>query len=416
MVELDEKVAQALKRALGADWRGQHFVVACSGGRDSVTLLHLVRLCVPPSHLTVAHFNHGLRGDASDADERFVAALSERLGIACAIGRATVRRRGEGALRKERRAFLRNVAAQRSSQFILTAHHLDDQLETFFMRLLRGTGVEGLSGMRLKSGQFIKPLLEVSRSEIQVANFSYREDASNADRSYLRNKVRHDLIPVYLALTDSFGGSQSFFDRFRGLTEELATVRAELRKMAGRRARLLWTETPGWIRMESVAFDALSQTWKHHMLRLLLRKLRIRRPTRNELKRIISELTGRQKRCDLLGGATAVYSYGHFFFQNRLQKRALSTFSADALGVEWEAASFRGSELRLARAGDRFRGKRFFRYLQEKRIPRPERSVLPVLVEKTTQRIIWHPLIEVKGVHLSKNVFSYTFLDTPLHP
>lgn len=162
----------------------------------------------------VAHFNHQLRGRASDADEHFVQAAARRLKLRCEIGRGDVKRFAkeqgisiEMAGRQLRHEFLAKTARRLKCSVIATAHHADDQVELFFLRLLRAAGGEGLAGMkwsavspadaRVRIG---RPLLEVSRAELlefaEKNKIRFREDASNASRDFLRNRIRHELLPL----------------------------------------------------------------------------------------------------------------------------------------------------------------------------------------------------------------------------
>ncbi len=164
--------------------------------------------------LTVAHFNHRLRGRSSDADEKFVRASAEKLDLPFVSDSADVKdvaKAGglsiEMAARRCRHEFLARVARERGIQRIAMAHHADDQVELFFLRLLRGAGTQGLSGMKLDAAapwdsevRLIRPLLECAREQIvsfaRAAGVRYREDASNWSDEFLRNRVRHDLLPL----------------------------------------------------------------------------------------------------------------------------------------------------------------------------------------------------------------------------
>lgn len=191
-------------------------VVAVSGGLDSMVLLHaLHRLAaVHRWKLHVAHFNHGLRGRASGQDAAFVRRWAKRLALPCTIGKADVRKearaRGlsvEMAARDLRHAFLAEVAMKFRAHTVALAHHADDQVELFFLRLLRGSGSEGLGGMRWKSPSpsrpsvaLIRPLLDMPKETLangaRDAGLAYREDASNASMEFQRNRVRRELLPL----------------------------------------------------------------------------------------------------------------------------------------------------------------------------------------------------------------------------
>lgn len=183
---------------------GDGVVVGVSGGADSVALLHILhRLGFP---VTAAHLNHAIRNAEADADEAFVKTLCKQLGVECITQKTDV-----PALAKEKRISLEMAARNARHAFfrtfggawIVLAHHADDQLETFFLRAARGTGLEGLGGMRackkLAAMHLLRPMLGIRRTEIlhwlKTEGLEWREDASNADESIPRNFVRHQILP-----------------------------------------------------------------------------------------------------------------------------------------------------------------------------------------------------------------------------
>ena len=197
--------------------RGARVLVAVSGGADSVALLHILRALEARGELSVAgvgHFNHGLRGADADADERFCAELAASLGIPFESGRgdvaAAARTRGrsiEDAARTLRYAFLREAADRRQAEVIAVGHTLDDQAETFLLRLMRGAGPGGLAGIRPRSERVVRPLLDVSRNDLRAYvtenALPFREDATNADVRIPRNQIRHEVIPFLQRSTSS---------------------------------------------------------------------------------------------------------------------------------------------------------------------------------------------------------------------
>jgi tRNA(Ile)-lysidine synthase len=208
-----ERVGAAIE-ALGAG--GHRVVVAVSGGPDSTALLvalHALRR-KSAADVAVAHANHALRGQASDADEQFVRELCSRLHVPIACRRLPVgidaRDRDEGieaTARRLRRAFFAEAAMELNARFVATAHTADDQAETVLHRIVRGTGLAGLAGIparrELTAGvSLIRPLLAIRRTEVleflaargQLA----REDLSNRDLRFTRNRLRHEVLP-YLA-------------------------------------------------------------------------------------------------------------------------------------------------------------------------------------------------------------------------
>ena len=180
---------------------GQHLLVGVSGGPDSVALLDvLVKLGHRPH---IAHLNHQLRGAESDADAEFVRRLASQHGLPVTIESQSVAP-DEEACRQARLAFFERVAEATGIPTLVLAHNSDDQVETFLLRLIRGAGPTGLSGMRadrqIGRVRVVRPLLEVSRVEIleylNAQGLNCREDSSNANRRFLRNRIRHELLPL----------------------------------------------------------------------------------------------------------------------------------------------------------------------------------------------------------------------------
>lgn len=192
-------------------------VVAVSGGADSMALLHLL-VCLNRHEgwtlrLHVAHLNHQLRGEAAEQDAAFVQAVSDDLGLPCTMDARDVaqaaRERSIGVEevgREERYAFLERVCLQTGARIVATGHHADDNAETILQRILRGTGLRGLSGIPrtrvvspLSDVTIIRPLLRHRRSELRDflldQGISFREDYSNAQNEPTRNRLRNELIP-----------------------------------------------------------------------------------------------------------------------------------------------------------------------------------------------------------------------------
>jgi len=196
--------------------RGESAVVAVSGGVDSMVQLHLLHALTQEFgwKLSVAHFNHQLRGRASEADERLVRAAARQLKLPCDMGRAKVREHArrtgvsvEMAARELRHTFFARCARKRKAQVIVLAQHANDQVELFLMRLLRGSSGDGLGGMKWSSCspadkrvRLVRPLLDCWKEQLiahaKVEQISYREDASNASAEFERNWVRQTLLPV----------------------------------------------------------------------------------------------------------------------------------------------------------------------------------------------------------------------------
>lgn len=193
--------------------KGQIVLIGLSGGADSVALLEV--LChfskEYQSRIVIAHLNHCLRGEESDNDEQLAIALAQKYGCEIVVESADVKAYCEknklcleDGARELRYSFFERVAKEKKVNRIAVAHHQDDNIETFLMRVIRGSGVKGLSGIPYirALGEFliVRPFLDVSRKDImqfiQDKGLVYREDASNKENDMTRNKVRNILIPM----------------------------------------------------------------------------------------------------------------------------------------------------------------------------------------------------------------------------
>ncbi|MBP7830605.1 MAG: tRNA lysidine(34) synthetase TilS [Kiritimatiellae bacterium] len=195
---------------------GEHLLLAVSGGADSTALAAALAEWRPrlKLKLTLAHLNHGMRGADADADAEFVRRLARRLRAGFVLGRADVpglsRKKGisiEMAAREARYDFLARAARRAGADAIATAHTADDQAETVLLRLARGAGPQGLAGIpcRAEHGGMpvIRPMLDVTRAQVEAflkrRGLAWREDATNRNPEHLRNRVRHEILPLLAA-------------------------------------------------------------------------------------------------------------------------------------------------------------------------------------------------------------------------
>ncbi|MBI4590009.1 MAG: tRNA lysidine(34) synthetase TilS [Candidatus Rokubacteria bacterium] len=202
-----EKVFQAIRRH-GMLIGGEIVLVGVSGGADSVALLHALLAIRPRLTLTlhVIHVNHGLRPEA-DSEAAFVEALGRLLDVRVTVERVHVRQAAgqslEAQARAERYAAFRKWSTALGASRVALGHTADDQAETVLMRLLEGAGPRGLAGIPPVRGRYIRPLIETRRREIEVelrrAGRTWTEDRSNRDLKFLRNRIRHDLLPFLAA-------------------------------------------------------------------------------------------------------------------------------------------------------------------------------------------------------------------------
>jgi tRNA(Ile)-lysidine synthase len=264
--------------------RGDRILVAVSGGPDSVALLSILSVLAPARNLSLraAHFNHGLRGDESEEDARFVEAFcrrmnigltSERLPLVDAHGALQVQGRSlQEAARDARYAALTRIADAVEADKIAVGHTADDQAETLLMWMLRGAGLSGLSGIPLvRESRIIRPLLEVGRDEIVAYlhehELPFRRDSSNDIPRYLRNRIRRDLLPVLKRFNPSI---------VEVLTRQATILRDEnewLERLTEEQARKLTIErsTDGLL-VDHQGLIALPSALQRRVLRLLIKQ------------------------------------------------------------------------------------------------------------------------------------------------
>jgi tRNA(Ile)-lysidine synthase len=217
---------------------GDKILVTVSGGIDSVVLLDLL---ISAGYMTgVAHCNFRLRGEESEADEAFVKSIAAREGLEFYRQdfktEEYAREQGvsvQMAARDLRYTWFEEIRARHDYDLIATAHNQDDVLETFFVNLSRGTGIRGLTGIAPVSGKVIRPLLFASRESISAyatdRGITYREDSSNASEKYLRNRIRHSLLPLLEEENPSF--RKSLMETIARLSETEILFRDEIQKL-----------------------------------------------------------------------------------------------------------------------------------------------------------------------------------------
>jgi tRNA(Ile)-lysidine synthase len=283
------RVEPVLRRAMRGPCRlpaGSRILVAVSGGADSTALLvGLHRLAGELGlSLVAAHLHHGLRGAEADGDEKQVERLCRSLGVPLRAARWDTRRRmrrrglsGQAGLRRLRREFLRDVMSRNGCSGVATGHHAEDQLETMLARLLRGTGLAGLGGMSARRGVWLKPLLGVSRQEIEAdlrrAGIPWREDASNRDPRYLRSRLRHEAIPALLGAVKADDAGRARSALALRVADSLREVRRARRLVERLAAELLRRADCHGGRLELEPLAAAPAVVRAAALRLAWRRL-----------------------------------------------------------------------------------------------------------------------------------------------
>lgn len=216
---------------------GKKLLLATSGGLDSMVMAHLFKDL--KFDVAIAHCNFQLRGVDSFKDQKFVQDFADENQIPAYITQfdtqafaADYKLSTQVAARDLRYNWFYELLEEEGYDYILTAHHADDNLETFLINLSRGTGLDGLTGIPEENGNIVRPLLHFSRSEIlnyaESNAIAWREDASNASDKYLRNKIRHHLVPLLQELNpnfmDAFHKTQSYLQESAGLVEDASIM------------------------------------------------------------------------------------------------------------------------------------------------------------------------------------------------
>lgn len=221
--------------------KDSRLIIAISGGVDSVVLCHLCKKL--NLDFALAHCNFNLRGEESNADEDFVLELAEQLDVEVFIQNFDTqayadenKRSIQMAARELRYDWFAELAEQLKFDYILTAHHVDDNLETFLINFTRGTGLNGLTGIPVVKGNIVRPILSFSREQIEVYarenSISWREDSSNSSRKYLRNKLRHEVVPILKEINPNL--LDSFQNTLENLNDTADIVEESLNAVAKR--------------------------------------------------------------------------------------------------------------------------------------------------------------------------------------
>ena len=447
-MSLRARVIETIRRH-GMLREGERVLVALSGGADSVALLLLLRELEQQGALTVAgaaHLNHQLRGAAADEDEAFCAALAARLGVPfraerCDVGAlARAQKRSiEDAARTARYAFLDGAAAALGADVIAVAHTREDQAETFLLRLLRGAGTRGLAAIQPRAGRVIRPLLDVARADLRdylAANAqSFREDASNADLAFPRNRVRHELLP-YLESQFSPAITDVLCREAALARQDEESLRAEAIKLAD---RIVLTDVA--VRIDAAGLASAPRALSSRVAHAALQRLAGPKSIAfDHVERLLALADGPgDGRAISLPGQTAVRMGGFIALrpEGPQSRRSREAAKADAggnsfafslsipgevelapqglaVGAEWSAGFGslrkwvgRGAEVGVAaglltlplgvrnrRPGDRFRPlgapgvRKLQDFLVDRKVARSERDSLPLVVDGR-DRIVW---------------------------
>ncbi len=298
--------------------RGERILVAVSGGGDSVALLHLLHQLGPARDLklTLIHLDHGLRGQASREDARWVGELAERLNIPSIVEHRDLTteigksgRSPEEAARDVRYTFFQEVSERSGITTLALGHQADDQAETVLMKLLRGCGPAGLGGMRpsRKEGRLriIRPLLELWRRELRdyltTIDEPYRNDLSNLDCRYLRNRIRHELLPLL---------EMGYNPKLKEILLHLSGMERErdnfIRDRLRRTLPGVFSKTGNRLELDCKRFSRLTGFEQGEILREVLTKAGVMDPNRRHFKALERIIAGQSGRRLIPGGGVTI--------------------------------------------------------------------------------------------------------------
>ncbi len=307
--------------------QGAEIVVGLSGGADSVALLHV--LCGRKAdfdwNITAVHIHHGLRGDAADKDQKFVEKFCEKLNVPCIVKKYDVKAEAkkrklgeEEAGRLLRYEAFREIAGE--GGHIAVAHHRKDQTETVLMRLCRGTGMKGLVGMRPVRGDICRPLLFCSREEIEAYckenNLDWREDATNFEDNYTRNKLRLRVLPLLEEINPKAEEHIAKTAELLAMEEDFLEGQADVCYRAVKRESLLEE-----VHLDREKLNALHPAMKKRVLRKALGEFLtadVSQPQLDALENLLQKESGRSR--DLLGGIFAENRYDVLVLSRKKEK------------------------------------------------------------------------------------------------
>ncbi len=312
---------------------GDKVLAAVSGGADSVCMLHILNRLKSDLgfQLACAHVNHGLRGEAADKDEKFVKDLCKRLGIKCytktvdvAVLAEKEKLTVEEAGRIVRYDFFAELKEKHGFSKVATAHNKNDNAETVLMRIIRGTGIDGLSGILYKREDgVIRPILDVSRAEIEeyckIYNLEYCTDATNFDNDYTRNKIRNELIP-FIEREFNSRVSDSLVRLANSAEEDSGFMQGYAERLYARLGSPLPGKSPNAIHIES--FKMVQRSIGARILRLAAEKsakgVKLERKHIDDIYNLLDKTTGTS--IDLPRGIKVMVNYGWLTFEGTVDR------------------------------------------------------------------------------------------------
>jgi tRNA(Ile)-lysidine synthase len=405
---------ESVKRSLSKLPPFKKGVVGVSGGADSVALAYVLNKL--GYEVVIAHLNHGLRGEASDADEALVKALAKQWKVPFESrrieGSKAEKGNRENRLRQVRYGFLEKIRQRHKADVVAVAHHRDDQVETILMHLSRGAGLRGIRGMLPMEGHLIRPLLGVPKSELvaflEKEGIPFRTDESNFDLSLRRNHFRHRIIPV--------------------LRKEWPTLERDLvalAEWARRETAEVESSARRWIGQNKVrdrfacrSFLGLPDPVQSEVLFQLIGRQDVYRKSIEQAKALVKKgVTGKRKK---LGSWVFQVQYGHVVLHRKKAPEFVPDRPVPIEGrTQWgnwelENRGARGLFVRSWKPGDRFQpsGMRGSKKLQDffvdLKIPKSERHRTPIIVDEKNRILAISTLRVARNAGYLKKVLRIT--------
>ncbi len=404
-------------------FKEKKYILAVSGGLDSMVLLHSFRTIFNSKNLICAHFNHEIRGEESLRDEKFVIKEASFLDIKTIVGKRHKTTISEESLRRERYEFLEKVRDSQKADYIVFAHHSVDELETFIMRLIRGTGLHGLRLIPPIRNSILRPFLRLSKTALEkyvIQNkIKYIEDSSNYSDKYFRNRIRHSLIPKIEELSIIYGSNEKFYKRFNSLIYEIYETTDYITNEIDKLYRSLCIESCFWIKMKRKDFLKISKFFQAKLLIKISKILGNPLITRKEIYSIMEAINNSIRHYNFTGKIEFINSCDWLFFSNASQRGNLNKgieicvnnneINISKINATFTVMGLDKFEMRFFKPGDRFKNKKIKEIFLKKRIPRPERSILPLLVKPKSNEVIWYLGLNSDIVKIKKCEFPFSF-------
>lgn len=413
--------------------KGDRVLAAVSGGADSVCMLHVLNTLKDKLGFSLycAHLNHGIRGEAAENDEKFVVSMCKNLGIKVFVEHADVLKLAEDenltveeAGRQARYEFFNRICEENKINKTATAHNKNDNAETVLMRILRGTGIEGLKGISyVREDGVIRPILDISRTEIEEYcaenGLSFCTDETNSHNEYTRNKIRNKIIP-YIEETLGENIMGSLIRLSQNATFDADFLDRYSRRLYERLGNPMKNRKPVVLHIDSLAL--LERSVATRVIRIAadeaLSGIKLEKKHVEDVLRLLKRQTGAA--VDLPCGLRAEVKYGWIAFENKNENTIDNTmddsflsevfagesYYIDALGknvlfkvenpkeykakinetmIDYDLLADEKLFLRSRREGDRMvcfadgRTKKIKSILIDKKIPRKERNKIPLL-------------------------------------